>query len=102
MSESLKQQVDEQVRLMLVEARDGVRALLRSRLPELHCLAQALQERETLTAEQIREVMAGEQLPGAGADGGAGADKPELPGHLEGVLVNVGATQGGHLGKAAA
>jgi hypothetical protein len=47
---------------MLVDARQGVMTLMTSRLPDLHALAGALLEHETLTADQIRDVLAGRPL----------------------------------------
>jgi len=88
-SEATRQAVDAEVRRVLGEARDAVRAMLRERLPELHAVAGALLDRETLTADDIDAVMRGEQLPplppvaappppaaaggGGGGGGGAGA-----------------------------
>jgi cell division protease FtsH len=52
---------------MLMEARGTVKSLLTGRLEDLHRLAGALLEHETLTGAQIKAVLAGEVLlPPAG------------------------------------
>jgi hypothetical protein len=51
-----------EVRGMLVEARSTVKTLLTGRLEDLHRLAGALLEHETLTGAQIKAVLAGEVL----------------------------------------
>lgn len=47
---------------MLVEARESVKALLTARLADLHALAGALIEHETLTSADIDAVLRGEPL----------------------------------------
>ena len=68
-----------QVRELLVTAREGVRALLNERVSELHTIAGALIDKETLTADQITTLLAavaGEQGDaGSSAGGGSGGDK---------------------------
>jgi ATP-dependent metalloprotease len=80
-SEATRQAVDAEVRRVLTEAREGVKRLLSERLPELHAVAGALLDRETLTADDLDAVIRGEQLPplppvvpppGAGGGGGGG------------------------------
>lgn len=70
---------------MLVEARGKVVALLNERLADLHLLSRALLEHETLTASDIKRVLAGERLAppaasvalrGAAAAGQAGEQQP--------------------------
>ena len=50
--------VDEEVRRLLKESYDRVRLLLQASLPELHDLATALLERETLTGDQVKAILA--------------------------------------------
>jgi ATP-dependent metalloprotease len=50
--------VDEEVRRLLKESYDRVRLLLKASLPELHDLATALLERETLTGDQVKAILA--------------------------------------------
>lgn len=47
---------------MLVDARESVTALLHERQADLHSLAHALLDHETLTASDINRVLAGESL----------------------------------------
>lgn len=54
LSEALKQQVDSEVRGLLVNARNQVKVLLRDKLDQLHMLAGALLDYETLTQAQIK------------------------------------------------
>ena len=57
--------VDEEVRRLLKEAYDRVRLLLKASLPELHSIANALLEQETLTGDQVKAIVAAS----AGSDG---------------------------------
>ncbi|GBF97365.1 ATP-dependent zinc metalloprotease [Raphidocelis subcapitata] len=80
LSEATKQQVDAEVRSMLVEARARVTRLLNERLADLHTLSRALLEHETLTAADIKRVLAGERLaPPAKAAAGAAARGAPAP-----------------------
>ncbi|KAF6252523.1 hypothetical protein COO60DRAFT_1471478 [Scenedesmus sp. NREL 46B-D3] len=62
LSESMKQQVDTEVRGLLINARSQVKALLTEQLEQLHSVAAALLDHETLSAGQIKSVLAGEKL----------------------------------------
>eukprot|EP00882_Tetradesmus_deserticola_P011814 GHRQ01012505.1.p1 GENE.GHRQ01012505.1~~GHRQ01012505.1.p1 ORF type:complete len:329 (+),score=195.39 GHRQ01012505.1:773-1759(+) len=62
LSESTKQQVDSEVRGLLISARSQVKSLLTEQLEQLHSVAAALLDHETLTAGQIKSVLAGEKL----------------------------------------
>jgi hypothetical protein len=100
LSESTKQQVDAEVRSMLVEARAKVVRLLNERLGELHTLSRALLEHETLTAGDIKRVLAGERLapPGApmgritkpAAGKGDGGEQPAAAGAVEAAAAAAG------------
>jgi ATP-dependent metalloprotease len=57
--------VDEEVRRLLKESYDRVRLLLKASLPELHSIANALLEQETLTGDQVKAIVAAS----AGSDG---------------------------------
>ena len=59
--------VDAEVRRLLKESYDRVRLLLKASLPELHDLAAALLERETLTGDQVQAILAAKK----GTNGGA-------------------------------
>ncbi len=63
-----------------MDAREGVKALISSRMADLHALAQALIDRETLTAEQIHTVLATGQLPDVPPSGGGGGGSGAEPG----------------------
>lgn len=56
-----------QVRVMLTEARENVKSLLTEKLQQLHALAGALLDQETLTADQISAVIAAADADGPGA-----------------------------------
>ena len=57
-----KQTIDTEVRRLLDESRARAQALLRSHLDELHRLAAALVDYETLTREEIEQVLRGQPL----------------------------------------
>jgi len=57
LSDASRAAVDGEVRAMLVGARAQVKALLTARMADLHLLAAALVEHETLTAEDIATVL---------------------------------------------
>ena len=68
--------VDAEVGAFLREARDRVAALLRGRERDLHRLAGALLEHETLTGEDVAAVLDGSfskapPVPGSGSGGGS-------------------------------
>jgi ATP-dependent metalloprotease len=69
--------VDDEVRRMLRDSMERVRALLGGALPDLHAIAGALLERETLTGDEVRAVLAG----GMGTPGGTGTHTVAQPGH---------------------
>jgi len=62
-SEQTAQLVDAEVKRVITNAYDRAKAVLSENLDLLHTLAQALLERETLTAEDIKMIARGEQLP---------------------------------------
>ncbi|EMD38548.1 hypothetical protein CERSUDRAFT_48133 [Gelatoporia subvermispora B] len=57
-----KDTIEEEIRRMLVAGEQRVLALLKSREAELHRLAHALVEHETLDADEVRKVVAGEPI----------------------------------------
>jgi len=102
LSEALKQVIDGQVRQMLVEARTSVKALLTEKIKELHALADALMEYETLTQAEIEAVLRGElprpQLPPASPppEGPSGGDRQREEGgeQLEPAATSTAAVTG--------
>jgi cell division protease FtsH len=62
-SEQTAQLVDAEVKRVITNAYDRAKAVLSENLELLHTIAQALLERETLTAEDIRMIARGEKLP---------------------------------------
>jgi len=95
LSETVKERIDAQVRNVLVEARTGVMELLQSHVTELHSLAGALIEVETLTSKQINALLGlgtaeEPSAPGSSgsSNGGSGSDKQKDPNPLDpaGVL----------------
>lgn len=61
LSEGFRQQIDGEVRRMLVEAREKVKTLLQDRIEDLHRLSEALLDRETLTLSEIQSILRGEK-----------------------------------------
>ncbi len=62
-SEQMAQRVDEEVLKLLDEAYQAATEIVARNKDKLHALAQALLERETLDADEITAVFAGEELP---------------------------------------
>uniref|UniRef100_A0A383WAE8 AAA+ ATPase domain-containing protein n=1 Tax=Tetradesmus obliquus TaxID=3088 RepID=A0A383WAE8_TETOB len=89
LSESTKQQIDTEVRGLLINARNQVKALLTEQLEQLHSVAAALLDHETLTAGQIKSVLAGEKLAPALLDF-AQRNKQQQPKPEEGAEVAPG------------
>jgi ATP-dependent metalloprotease len=56
LSGEMKRVVDEEVKTMLNEAYERARDVLKTHEKDLHCLAKELLEKETLTAQQIRDL----------------------------------------------
>ena len=78
LSEHTARLIDEEVKRIVDDQEGLARQVLTEHLDDLHRLANALLEYETLTAEEIQRVLAG-QDPGAGRGGGgaeAGTQKP--------------------------
>jgi cell division protease FtsH len=62
-SEQTAQLVDAEVKRVITVAYDRAKTVLSENLDLLHTLAQALLERETLSAEDIKMIARGEKLP---------------------------------------
>ncbi|MEO8562146.1 MAG: ATP-dependent zinc metalloprotease FtsH, partial [bacterium] len=62
-SEQTAQLVDAEVKRVITNAYDRAKTVLSENMDLLHTLAQALLERETLTAEDIKMIARGESLP---------------------------------------
>ncbi len=62
-SEQMAQQVDEEVLKLLDDAFKAAKEVIAKNEDKLHALAKALLERETLDADEINAVFAGEELP---------------------------------------
>ncbi|KAI0030818.1 ATP-dependent peptidase [Vararia minispora EC-137] len=62
-SEEKRMQIEEEVKRIVHEGEQRVRALLKSREVELHRLANALLEHETLSEDEVMKVVRGEKLP---------------------------------------
>ncbi|KAI0831270.1 ATP-dependent metallopeptidase Hfl [Trametes gibbosa] len=57
-----KDEIEDEVRTLLIEGESRVTALLKSKAEELHRLASALVEHETLDAEEVQKVIKGEPI----------------------------------------
>ncbi|AOW01074.1 peptidase family M41-domain-containing protein [Yarrowia lipolytica] len=62
-SQHLQQLAEGEIQKILFNSEKRSRELLTEKLPELHRLAQSLLDYETLTAEEIKQVVKGEKLP---------------------------------------
>ncbi|KAG5354987.1 Mitochondrial inner membrane i-AAA protease supercomplex subunit YME1 [Yarrowia sp. B02] len=62
-SQHLQQLAEGEIQKILFNSEKRSRKLLTEKLPELHRLAQSLLDYETLTAEEIKQVVKGEKLP---------------------------------------
>ena len=62
-SEETARQIDDEVRRIVKEQYDRARVLIEEHVDKLDAIAEALLERETLDAEELRALMAGEPLP---------------------------------------
>ncbi|MXV43991.1 ATP-dependent zinc metalloprotease FtsH [Saccharibacter sp. 17.LH.SD] len=80
MSGSTTREVDEEIRKLIETAYEQCRQLLLTHLDELHRLAEALVEYETLTGEEVGKVIRGEPLDRRDHnDTGFGGRKPSVP-----------------------
>ena len=73
-SEATAQIIDQEVRRLIEEAEGRARAILTERLDELHKIAKALLEYETLGTEEIGQVLRGEKIV-RDDTGGAGPER---------------------------
>ena len=62
MSEETARLVDSEIKRLLTEAHDKATEILKEYNGELEALAQALMEYETLSGEEIRDVIAGKKI----------------------------------------
>lgn len=62
-SDDMAHMVDEEIKALIAEARERCQTLLTEHMDELHAIARALLERETITGEDIDILMRGEALP---------------------------------------
>jgi cell division protease FtsH len=73
-SEATSQIIDQEVRRLIEEAEGRARVILTERLDDLHKIAKALLEYETLGTEEIGQVLRGEKVV-RDDTGGAGQEK---------------------------
>jgi cell division protease FtsH len=71
-SDATAQLIDEEVRRFVEEGEKKAREILSARIPELHAMAKALMEYETLTGEEAKALMRGEKIR-------TGDDQPHTP-----------------------
>lgn len=98
-SEATRAAIDEEVRRLCDESYTRAKKLLASKKGELHALAEALMERETLTGEEVREVLNEERtrgrwwlfgVGGRGRKWGKGG-MADLDGRMKSLEMQVGA-----------
>ena len=76
-SDATAKVIDDEIRRIVEEGEHAARAILTSRLDELHALAHGLLEYETLSADEIRRVIKGERIVrDTGASTGSSAEEP--------------------------
>ncbi|KAB2842140.1 hypothetical protein F9K50_02630, partial [bacterium] len=89
-SERTAAEIDHEVRDIVTRNYERARDLLKNHLTELHALAEALLERETLTTDEINQVIRGEKLapvkPSVPLGGRRVTKAPSAPGK-EGVTI---------------
>jgi cell division protease FtsH len=73
-SEATSQIIDQEVRRLIEEAEDRARTILTERLDDLHMIAKALLEYETLNTDEIGQVLRGERVV-RDDTGGAGPER---------------------------
>ena len=73
-SEATSQIIDQEVRRLIEEAEGRARSILTERLDELHMIAKALLEYETLGNDEIGQVLRGEKIV-RDDTGGAGPER---------------------------
>ena len=61
-SNSMQELIDNEIKLLLQESYERAKSLLKDREKELHLIAKALLDHETLDANQIRKILKGEKL----------------------------------------
>jgi cell division protease FtsH len=83
-SEETARQIDEEVRRLIDEAYNSAFSLVREYSPAMHRLANALLERETIDAEEVRLLIEGKELPelrsslASPSDQGGGGGLPQV------------------------
>jgi cell division protease FtsH len=76
-SDATAKVIDDEIRRIVEEGEHAARAILTSRLDELHALAHGLLEYETLSADEIRRVIKGERIVrDTGVSPGPSAEEP--------------------------
>jgi len=78
-SEATAQKIDAEIRAIIDEAYARAKAILSEHIDELHLLAKALLEHETLTGEEIRQVIRGEPITRARADDAVNTGRGSVP-----------------------
>jgi len=70
-SEKTAEEIDDEIRRIVIQAEERAEKLLRENLDKLHRLAEALLEREILDGNEIDLILEGKPLPGKGQNRGA-------------------------------
>jgi len=90
-SEKTAAEIDSEVRQIITRNYERAKELLQHHVTELHALAEALLERETLAGEEINRVIRGEKLPpvksGGGSLAGIRVTRPQESPGKEGVTL---------------
>jgi len=89
-SESTAASIDNEVQEVVLRNYKRAKELLQSHLNELHWLAEALLERETLNGEEINQVIRGEKLPPMKVSStpyGGSNTKPQSSNGKEGITI---------------
>ena len=81
MSEQTAQLIDQEVRRLVEEGEARARAVLSDNIDELHKLAEALLEYETLSGEEAKRAIAGEDIGRESGSSGKPGDVRPLDGH---------------------
>lgn len=97
LSSGTKEQIEQEVKRLLDEARERATKILTEKRKELDLVAKALVEYETLSADELRKIIKGEQLDKLKLLPNVGIKVPEGPPVYGGPALEGGPTREGEL-----
>ncbi|MCB0747524.1 MAG: ATP-dependent zinc metalloprotease FtsH [Ignavibacteriae bacterium] len=87
-SEKMAQEIDEEIRTIIMRGMDRAEQILNDNIDELHKLSEELLEREILDADEIHKILNGEVLPPTKRNGNndSSSKEEEIPSHVKEML----------------